>query len=70
MSGVIAEGQRLSIFLSKPTMCAQYEEGISIHFRGIPSHAGILGQAKEVATGFVQEHLLSQRQFSGRTGCP
>ena len=68
MAGVIAERDGLAVRRAQPALGAQDQKLLAPDFGGIPAHAGVLRQAKQIAARAVQQHLLRQRQAARRPG--
>ncbi len=63
---VIAQRDRLAIRGAQPALRAQDQVRIARDLGGRPAHAGVLGQAEQVARRPFLEHLVGQRQRAGR----
>ena len=66
MTGVITKSDGLAVGRAQPALRAQNQELFAPHLGGIPTHAGILRQAEQIATGTIFQHFLSERQAAGR----
>ena len=65
VAGVIAQRDRLAVRPAQATLGAQDQIRIACDLGRRPAHAGVLGQAEQVARGPVGEHLVGQRQRPG-----
>jgi len=68
MPGVVTQRNRLAVGRPQTSLRAEDEELPAVQFGGIPPHAGVLGEAKKVATRPLQQHGFGERQRAGRTG--
>ena len=62
VAGVIAEGDRFSVRRTQAALRAEEEKLFAAQFAGVPAHAGVLREAKHVATRTIEQHLFGQRQ--------
>ncbi len=67
MSGVITQGPGMAVRPAQPTHRAQDQILRLIGILRVPAHAHILGQAKEIAAGTIEQHLLVNGQAAHRT---
>ena len=61
MASMIAEGNRRAVSRAQPALCAEDQEFLAAERRRIPTHAGVLAPAEQVARGPLQKHLGSNR---------
>jgi hypothetical protein len=64
VTGVIAEGDGRAVGRADAAVGAEDEKllGVAAERGGVLAHAGILGQAEEIAGGAVEQHLGSDGQ--------
>ena len=67
MPGVITKRNRPSVFAADSSLCAQDEILIAQQLLRIPAHAGVLGEAEQIAARLRAQHLLGNRQSARRT---
>src|SRR5205823_545734 len=68
VAGVIAEGDGRAIVGSEAAGGGEDEKFLAADLGGIPPHAGVLGEAEEIAAGPVEEHLLGEGKRAGGAG--
>src|SRR5205085_2705212 len=68
MSSVVPKGNGFAIRRAQPALGAEDKELFPANFAWLPSHAGVLSEAKKVATGAVEQQLFRQGQASGSPG--
>jgi hypothetical protein len=68
VSGVQTERDGPSIRRAYAALGAEDEELRPAQLLGVPAHAGVLGEAENVAAGRLAQQLLGQRQTAGRPG--
>ena len=62
MTGVVAEGNGLALFVAHAPQGAEQQELRSQSCMRIPAHARVLSQAEQVAAGPIAQHFVGQRQ--------
>ena len=65
VAGVVAEGDGPAVLAANAPEGAEDQVGRARRLRGVPAHAGVLGQAEEVAARPVAEHL----GIDGKAAC-
>jgi len=66
VAAVVAEGDGAAIGGAEAAGGAEDEELLAAQVGRVPAHADILAPAEEVAAGSVAEHVVGERQATGR----
>ena len=69
MPGVISERYRRAIGIPNAAVGAEDQKLFAAKFAGVPAHAGVLRESKNVATRTIEQHLFGQRQTACRSTC-
>src|SRR5262249_61781525 len=68
MAGVMAERDWCTVGRADAAVRAEDQDFLAGEGGGIPTHAGVLGPAEEVAGGPLQEHFWGYRERAARAG--
>jgi hypothetical protein len=68
MAGVEAEGDRSAVFGAESAVGAEDEDFGAEEMGGVPSHAGVLAEAEEIAGGLGEKHFGCDGKDAGGAG--